>query len=126
MMLRNNLDYRCEVDHQVSKWTSWTFNLNQYLLNLMTTHLYLDLLTPDERVNRGKAIKTVTVKGLLPLERTKVSMMRHGNEGDLIRKVAASTNPTAPNAPAKGTKKGAKNRSVRFKDGAKQGSKQPT
>jgi hypothetical protein len=122
MMLRNNLDYRCEVDHQVSKWTSWTFNLNQYLLNLMTTHLYLDLLTPDERVNRGKAIKTVTVKGLLPLERTKVSMMRHGNEGDLIRKVAASTNPALAgkgNAPAKGIKKGAKNRNVRFKDGAK-------
>jgi hypothetical protein len=121
MMLRNNLDYRCEVDHQVSKWTSWTFNLNQYLLNLMTTHLYLDLLTPEERVNRGKAIKTVPVKGLLPLERTKVSMMRHGNEADLIRKVAASMNhaPAGKSSAAKGTKKGTKNRNVRFKDGAK-------
>ena len=57
----------------------------------MTTHLYLDLLTPEERINRGKAIKMkVPVKGLLPLEKTKVSMMRHANEGDLIRKVVAS------------------------------------
>lgn len=56
----------------------------------MTTHLYLDLLTPEERINRGKAMKKVPTKGLLPIERTKVSMMRHGNEADLIRKVVAS------------------------------------
>ena len=90
MLLRNNLDYRCEVDKQVSKWSSWTFNLNQYLLNLMTTHLYIDLLTPEEKVARGKAIKKPPVKGLIPLERTKMKMFRHTNEGDLLRKVQAN------------------------------------
>ena len=87
MLLRNNLDYRCEIDKQVSKYTSWTYNLNQYLVNLMTTHLYIDLLTPEEKVNRGKAIKKPPVKGLIPLERTKLKMFRHANEGDLLRKI---------------------------------------
>lgn len=87
MVLRNNLDYRCEIDKQVSKYTSWTYNLNQYLVNLMTTHLYIDLLTPEEKVNRGKAIKKPPVKGLIPLERTKLKMFRHANEGDLLRKI---------------------------------------
>ena len=56
------------------------------------------------------------MKGLLPLERTKVSMMRHGNEADLIRKVAASMEPAKPPAAAK-TTGGKKNKNVRFKDG---------
>ena len=68
--MRNNLDYRCEMDKQISKWSSWTFNLNNYLVNLMTTHLYIDLLTPEEKVSRGKAIKKPPVKGLLPLDKT--------------------------------------------------------
>lgn len=87
MLLRNNLDYRCEMDRQVSKWSSWTYNLNLYLLNLMTTHLYIDLLTPEEKVNRGKAIKKPPVKGLIPLERTKMKMFRHANEAELLRKI---------------------------------------
>lgn len=87
MLLRNNLDYRCEIDKQLSKYTSWTYNLNQYLVNLMTTHLYIDLLTPEEKVNRGKAIKKPPVKGLIPLERTKLKMFRHANEADLLRKI---------------------------------------
>jgi hypothetical protein len=61
--------------------------LNQYLLNLMTTHLYIDLLTPEEKVNRGKAIKKPPVKGLIPIERTKLKMFRHANEADLLRKI---------------------------------------
>jgi len=127
MLMRNNLDYRCELDHQVSKWTSWTFNLNQYLLNLMTTHLYLDLLTPEERLKKGKGLKNVPVKGLLPLEKTKVSMMRHGNEADLIRKVAASMAPAAKASKGVSKKgKGTKKLNVRFKDGTKVGSKQPS
>ena len=87
MLLRNNLDYRCEIDKQISKWTSWTYNLNLYLINLMTTHLYIDLLTTEEKVNRGKAIKKPPVKGLIPLEKTKMKMFRHANEADLLRKI---------------------------------------
>ena len=53
----------------------------------MTTHLYIDLLTPEEKVNRGKAIKKPPVKGLIPLERTKLKMFRHANEAELLRKI---------------------------------------
>jgi hypothetical protein len=67
----------------------------------MTTHLYLDLLTPDERLNRGKAKKMPHVKGLLPLERTKVGQMRHGNEMDLLRKVHASLKKKSAGAASK-------------------------
>jgi hypothetical protein len=76
-------------------------------------YLYLDLLTPEERIAKGKAIKKPPIKGLLPLEKTKVAMLRHGNEGDLLRKVVASMQPPKP-AESK------KNRNVRFKDGTKQ------
>lgn len=53
----------------------------------MTTHLYIDLLTPEEKVSRGKAIKKPPVKGLLPLEKTQIKMLRHVNEAELLRKV---------------------------------------
>ena len=49
MFLRNNLDYRCEIDKKVTKWSAWSFNLNQYLINLMNTHLYTDLLSAEEK-----------------------------------------------------------------------------
>ena len=73
-------------------------------------------------------MKKVPVKGLLPLEKTKINMLRHGNEADLIRKVAASMAP-AKDKTTTGGKKNAKNNkklNVRFKDGTKVGSKQPT
>ena len=88
MMLRNNVDYKCEIDKSVTKYSSWTFNLNQYLINLMSTHLYLDLLSNEEKAARGKPIKKPA--GMLPVERTKISMLRHGNEADLLRKIQAS------------------------------------
>lgn len=72
----------------------------------MTTHLYTDLLSPEEKIKRGKAIKKPPVKGLLPLEKTKVGMMRHNNEVELLRKIQAGN-------------KGKKN--VRFNDGTKEG-----
>jgi hypothetical protein len=53
----------------------------------MTTHLYIDLLTPEEKLKRGKGIKKPPIKGLLPLEKTKVAMMRHVNEVELLRKI---------------------------------------
>jgi hypothetical protein len=56
----------------------------------MTTHLYIDLLSPEEKVSRGKAIKKPQVKGLIPLEKTQMKMLRHGNETDLLRKVQAN------------------------------------
>jgi hypothetical protein len=56
---------------------------------MMNTNLYLDLLSPEERVNQGQPIKKPPVAGLLPIERTKVSQLRHANEGDLLRKVQA-------------------------------------
>ena len=85
MVLRNNIDYSCEVDHQFTKWSTWTYNINQYLMNLMSTHLYTDLLTVEEKAQRGKPIKKAA--GLLPIEKTKIQQMRHVNEAELLRKV---------------------------------------
>lgn len=53
----------------------------------MSTHLYTDLLTAEEKAMRGKPIKKPA--GLLPLEKTKVAQMRHANEADLLRRVQA-------------------------------------
>jgi hypothetical protein len=53
----------------------------------MSTHLYSDLLTSEERAQRGKPIKKPA--GMLPLEKTKVNMMRHTNEAELLRKIQA-------------------------------------
>lgn len=56
---------------------------------MMSTNLYLDLLSPEERMNRGKPIKKPPAAGLLPLEKTKVAQMRHVNELELLRKIQA-------------------------------------
>lgn len=53
----------------------------------MSTHLYTDLLTPEEKASRGKPIKKVA--GMLPLDKMKVSQMRHVNEVELLRKIQA-------------------------------------
>ena len=52
----------------------------------MTTHLYTDLLSNEEKASWGQPIKKPPA-GLLPLEKTKIQSMRHTNEVDLLRKI---------------------------------------